>query len=102
MRPSDDDGGVAGAHAGDGKPREREGPRAQASGRTATNAAQSDTALHVLSAGAAQGIVGAVQPAYSSVTAGDIRASFGAVGAIKAKLLAGEPCDVVILTATLI
>jgi molybdate transport system substrate-binding protein len=56
----------------------------------------------VLSAGAAQGIVGAVQGAFAGATGSAVRASFGAVGAIKAKLVAGEPCYVVILTAALI
>jgi molybdate transport system substrate-binding protein len=101
MAASEDEGTV-GFRAVDNRLRDREGPRAQASGRPATGAAQSDTALHVLSAGAAQGIVGALAPAFSSATNADIRASFGAVGAIKSKLLAGEPCDVVILTAALI
>jgi len=99
---SEDEGTVSGFRAADNRTRDRDAPRAQASGRSAAGAAQSDTALHVLSAGAAQGIVGAVGPGFSSATNSDIRASFGAVGAIKAKLLAGEPCDVVILTAALI
>jgi molybdate transport system substrate-binding protein len=102
MRSSDDDGRAAAFRTGEGKPRDGDGPRPQHGGRAASNAAQSDTALYVLSAGAAQGIVRATQSAFSNATGAEVRESFGAVGAIKAKLIAGEPCDVVILTAALI
>jgi molybdate transport system substrate-binding protein len=56
------------------------------------------TRLQVLSAGAAQGVVGALagQAGY------EISGSFGAVGAMREKLLAGEPADLVILTRALI
>lgn len=54
--------------------------------------------LQVLSAGAAQGVVGALakQAGY------EISGSFGAVGAMQEKLLAGEPADLIILTQALI
>ena len=58
--------------------------------------------LHVLSAGAAQGLVNALQEEFRAATGANLTATFGAVGAIKEKLAAGEPCDVVILTAAMI
>ena len=51
--------------------------------------------LAFVSAGAAQGLVAAL----AATHAVEARGSFGAVGAMKEKLLAGEPCDVVILTS---
>jgi molybdate transport system substrate-binding protein len=59
-------------------------------------------ALHLLSGGAAQGIVRALEPEFCAVTGACVRGTFGAVGAMRAKLLAGEPCDALILTAALI
>ena len=50
--------------------------------------------LHFISAGAAQGLVTTVARDAGIEVAG----SFGAVGAMLEKFLAGEPCDVVILT----
>jgi molybdate transport system substrate-binding protein len=58
--------------------------------------------LHILSAGAAQGVVKALQPAFSADASVELKGTFGAVGIIKEKLLAGASCDVVILTAALI
>lgn len=55
--------------------------------------------LNVLSAGAAKGLVESLQAEFTAQTRVSIHATFRAVGAIKEKLLAGEPCDVVILTA---
>jgi molybdate transport system substrate-binding protein len=55
--------------------------------------------LNLLSAGAAKGLVESLQSRFTSETGVSIRGTFRAVGAIKEKLLAGEPCDVVILTA---
>lgn len=54
--------------------------------------------LQLLSAGAAQGVVTALakQSGY------EIAGSFGAVGAMREKLLAGEPADLIILTRALI
>ena len=60
------------------------------------------TALHVLSAGAAQGLVTALQPAFEAETGATLRARFGAVGAMKEALHAGEPCDVLIVTEAMI
>ena len=58
--------------------------------------------VRILSGGAAKGVVDAVQQAFTADTGAAITGSFGAVGAMKEKLLAGEPCDVAILTAALV
>jgi len=59
-------------------------------------------ALHILSGGAAQGIVRAIEEDFRADTGADVLGSFGAVGAMREKLRAGEPCDALILTAALI
>ena len=56
--------------------------------------------LNVLSAGAAQGVVMALAEAFKSQTGFEINATFGAVGAMRAKLLAGDACALIILTQT--
>jgi len=58
--------------------------------------------LHVLSGGAAQAIVRAVEEEFRAATGASVRGTYGAVGAMREKLLAGEPCDAVILTAALV
>lgn len=58
--------------------------------------------LHVLSAGAAQGLVDALAPRFLAQTGIALRATFGAVGAIREKLLAGDRCDALILTEAII
>jgi molybdate transport system substrate-binding protein len=60
------------------------------------------TVLNLLCAGAAQGLVGALQERFKDRTGADIQARFGAVGAIKEALLDGAPCDVLVLTEALI
>ena len=50
--------------------------------------------LNLISAGAAQGLVAALAKQDGT----EVDGSFGAVGAMLEKFLAGEPCDVVILT----
>jgi molybdate transport system substrate-binding protein len=52
--------------------------------------------LHLLSGGAAQALVARMKGGR------DIHGTFGAVGAMRDKLLAGEACDVLILTQALI
>jgi len=54
--------------------------------------------LHVLSAGAAKGLVEALAPALHAATGATLRGEFGAVGAIRERWLAGAPCDMIILT----
>lgn len=58
--------------------------------------------VHILSGGAAQGVVKTLQDAFQAQTGGRIAGTFGAVGAMKEKLVAGAPCDVLILTQALI
>ncbi len=60
------------------------------------------TALHILSGGAAQGLVASLAPKFKVQTGFDIEGEFGAVGAMADKLRKGTPADVVVLTATII
>ena len=60
------------------------------------------TVLHVLSAGAAKGLVLGMQEPFSAARGVSFESAFGAVGAMREKLLAGEPCDLIILTAAII
>jgi molybdate transport system substrate-binding protein len=55
--------------------------------------------LKILSAGAAKGLVTALQPQFNADAGATIEGDFGAVGAMREKFLSGEPCDVIILTA---
>jgi len=57
--------------------------------------------VHLLSGGAAQGLVRGVEPqlAERGIL---VSGNFGAVGAMRDRLLAGDPCDLVILTQALI
>lgn len=58
--------------------------------------------LHILSGGAAQGLVGRLQAAFEATHDCRIQGTFGAVGLMKDKLLAGAPCDLLILSDALI
>ena len=58
--------------------------------------------LDILSGGAAQGLVRAVEDEFRAGTGASLQGTFGAVGAMREKLLAGTPCDVLILTAAII
>ncbi len=58
--------------------------------------------LNVLSAGASKGLVESLQAKFTDETGVGIRGTFGAVGAIKERVLSGEACDVLILTAAMI
>ena len=60
------------------------------------------TTLHLLCAGAAQGLVKALQERFTQSTGAAIEARFGAVGAMKEALLAGDACDVFIVTQTMV
>jgi molybdate transport system substrate-binding protein len=55
--------------------------------------------LRVLSAGAAKGLVGDLQAAFTSQSGTTLEGSFSAVGAIRERFEGGEACDVLILTA---
>jgi molybdate transport system substrate-binding protein len=54
--------------------------------------------VNLISAGAAQGLVKALQDRYKAETGADIQARFGAVGAMQEALRSGAACDVLILT----
>jgi len=58
--------------------------------------------IHILSGGAAQGLVNSLQARFEKETGCTVRATFGAVGAMKDRMLQQEPCDVLILTQKLI
>jgi molybdate transport system substrate-binding protein len=54
--------------------------------------------LNILSGGAAQSVVTALASEFRATTGYELVCTFSAVGAMKAKLLAGAPADLVILT----
>ena len=56
----------------------------------------------ILCAGAVQGIVKALQARFERETGATLQMHFGAVGAMKEALLAGEPCDVMIVTDAMV
>ena len=58
--------------------------------------------VRVLSGGAAQGLVEALRPSFEASTGWHIDGVFGAVGAMRERLLAGDPADVMILSRPLI
>src|SRR5512133_2327871 len=60
------------------------------------------TVVHVLSGGAAAAVVKGVQAQFERETGSRLDGVFSAVGEMRDKLLAGAPCDVVILTKPLI
>jgi molybdate transport system substrate-binding protein len=62
----------------------------------------SSPALHLLSAGAAKGLVLAMQAPFERASGATLHASFGAVGAMREQLDAGVPCDAIVLTRRLI
>jgi molybdate transport system substrate-binding protein len=62
----------------------------------------SSALLHLLSGGAAQGLVTQLQGRFRSQHQFDIAGTFGAVGLMKDGLLAGQPCDVIILSQALV
>ena len=58
--------------------------------------------LVVLSAGAAKGVVEALQSDFRVETGAEVAGTFGAVGAIREKFVAIHACDVLILTAAML
>lgn len=58
--------------------------------------------LRILSGGAAHGLVRTLQPAFEARHGCTVEGRYGAVGAMRETLLAGEPCDLLILTEALI
>ena len=59
-------------------------------------------ALHLLCAGAAKGLVLALQERFTTETGATLQARFGAVGAMKEALQSGAACDVFVVTAAMI
>ena len=60
------------------------------------------TIVRLLSGGAAQGLVAAIAPGLEAETGIRVEGTFGAVGAMRERLLTGVPADLVILTASLV
>ena len=58
--------------------------------------------LAILSGGAAQGLVEALRDRFKAETGCEIAGTFGAVGAMRDKLIGGAPADLLILTSALI
>jgi len=58
--------------------------------------------LHLLSGGAAAAVVRAVQPAFEADTGCHIQGTYSAVGDMRDQLLAGQSCDLIILTRAMI
>ena len=58
--------------------------------------------VRILSGGAAQGLVESLRPAFEAASGCTIDGVFGAVGAMRARLLSGEPADLLILSRALI
>ncbi len=60
------------------------------------------TPLNYLCAGAAQGVMRALQAAFEAEHGAVLQGRFGAVGAMKEALLAGEPCDLMVSTDAMV
>ncbi|CAD5372240.1 Molybdate ABC transporter substrate-binding protein [Rubrivivax sp. A210] len=58
--------------------------------------------LHFLCAGAAQGVMRALQADFEAAHGVKLQGRFGAVGAMKEALLAGEPCELMVSTAAMV
>ena len=58
--------------------------------------------LNIFCAGAAQAVVTEIAGKFQRDSGNFVAANFGAVGAMKARVVAGEPADVIILTGALI
>lgn len=58
--------------------------------------------LNIFSAGAAQSVVTQIAEKFQRESGNLINATFGAVGAMKSRVVSGEPADIIVLTAALI
>ena len=58
--------------------------------------------LRILSAGAAQAVAEKIAAAWTRDTGNEVTGEFSAVGAMKARVVAGEAVDVIVLTGALI
>jgi len=61
-----------------------------------------NTTVHLLSAGAAKGLVLALQPDFEGASGVQLASTFGAVGAMLEQLDAGTPCDAIVLTRAML
>ncbi|MBI2728211.1 MAG: substrate-binding domain-containing protein [Polaromonas sp.] len=59
-------------------------------------------AIRIFSGGAAQGLITRLKDGFTQKSGISVDGTFGAVGMMKDKLLAGEPCDIMILSDALI
>ena len=60
------------------------------------------TRVHLLCAGAAKGLVLALQDSFERAQGAELVCTFGAVGALREQLDAGAPCDAIVLTRAVI
>lgn len=58
--------------------------------------------LNLLSAGAAKGLIEALESRFADQTGQSIEGRYGAIGAMRDQFLAQSPCDIIILSATMI
>ena len=58
--------------------------------------------LRLLSAGAAQGVATALAPGFETETGSELNATFAPVGVLEERLRAGEACDVVVSTPSML
>jgi len=58
--------------------------------------------VHLLSAGAAKGLVLALQSQFERASGLPLTSTFGAVGAMREQLDAGAPCDAIVLTRSML
>ena len=67
-----------------------------------TAGAEGSAPLRLLCAGAAKGLVAALESSFTAANGVALDATFGAVGVLRETLASGAACDVVVLTAALI
>lgn len=65
-------------------------------------AAAKPRSLKLLCAGAAKGLVAALEPRFAASHGAAVEGRFGAVGAMREALLGGAPCDVLVVTAAML
>lgn len=58
--------------------------------------------VNIFSAGAAQSVVSRLAEKFQRESGNQVNAAYGAIGAMKARVVAGEPADVIVLSAAMI
>lgn len=58
--------------------------------------------LNIFSAGAAQSVVSQIAGKFERESGNPVNAAYGAIGAMKARVVAGEPADVIVLSAAML